>query len=665
MGFAEDKMWDYVRKHLSDFHSITVVDILDHLAGFLTTADMEGIRARLGNHGNQRSTYDFLDALRRRTNWVNGLISALRACEHGDLAERLQVEYDALQPSSGSPSTNNSNQFSNVGAASPQPSSLPHSINTPPSYSSLPPTFAPIRLIQQPSASPLNTSSATSLPSQQTPERATSMTEPPPSYYSLPDRNSTTAANPPGYLSQPPTDDTLTECKAPIPETQPERRPSSTSSTQANDNAAMGIAPQVASGYAAAYPGVEAVVPSLTPRSPKKGGFESRLSQNSSLDRNTNEGSGDGASNFALPPESAPVRDRAAAFEPDPEPAVRRKETGLPKKRTPVERPDDHMGKVTDNVSHRLSTNPNEATPKSKNTFGGAGRSQIPRKVIHLQTSDPQNTPSPAETRGKNPPKRIETPSNASTNKRDERQETRSEVNRDSNEEEEEHPSKPGVLYSQVRTDQNPASGEESVTSSLHESRLALSESTYGTSRGTTSSRQPPAAEDPRRLHAPFNQHAPDSSSSDSSSSMFTIRSDPIMVSANSCETESLHSKVNEPEEDDYSSPTSAMGRSTGMEERVSRSRSNVAANSTHPVDASETFDDGDMRDYQLHFVNNPTVDNLSANNAVGLSPSEGPNSRSNVDEEKDNIALAHVVLPAIMFALVGIFLLYKTRQKQ
>ncbi|XP_078534828.1 mitochondrial antiviral-signaling protein isoform X3 [Lissotriton helveticus] len=612
MGFAEDKMWDYVRKHLSDFHSITVVDILDHLAGFLTTADMEGIRARLGNHGNQRSTYDFLDALRRRTNWVNGLISALRACEHGDLAERLQVEYDALQPSSGSPSTNNSNQFSNVGAASPQPSSLPHSINTPPSYSSLPPTFAPIRLIQQPSASPLNTSSATSLPSQQTPERATSMTEPPPSYYSLPDRNSTTAANPPGYLSQPPTDDTLTECKAPIPETQPERRPSSTSSTQANDN-----------------------------------------------------GSGDGASNFALPPESAPVRDRAAAFEPDPEPAVRRKETGLPKKRTPVERPDDHMGKVTDNVSHRLSTNPNEATPKSKNTFGGAGRSQIPRKVIHLQTSDPQNTPSPAETRGKNPPKRIETPSNASTNKRDERQETRSEVNRDSNEEEEEHPSKPGVLYSQVRTDQNPASGEESVTSSLHESRLALSESTYGTSRGTTSSRQPPAAEDPRRLHAPFNQHAPDSSSSDSSSSMFTIRSDPIMVSANSCETESLHSKVNEPEEDDYSSPTSAMGRSTGMEERVSRSRSNVAANSTHPVDASETFDDGDMRDYQLHFVNNPTVDNLSANNAVGLSPSEGPNSRSNVDEEKDNIALAHVVLPAIMFALVGIFLLYKTRQKQ
>ncbi|XP_078534829.1 mitochondrial antiviral-signaling protein isoform X4 [Lissotriton helveticus] len=561
MGFAEDKMWDYVRKHLSDFHSITVVDILDHLAGFLTTADMEGIRARLGNHGNQRSTYDFLDALRRRTNWVNGLISALRACEHGDLAERLQVEYDALQPSSGSPSTNNSNQFSNVGAASPQPSSLPHSINTPPSYSSLPPTFAPIRLIQQPSASPLNTSSATSLPSQQTPERATSMTEPPPSYYSLPDRNSTTAANPPGYLSQPPTDDTLTECKAPIPETQPERRPSSTSSTQANDN-----------------------------------------------------GSGDGASNFALPPESAPVRDRAAAFEPDPEPAVRRKETGLPKKRTPVERPDDHMGK---------------------------------------------------ETRGKNPPKRIETPSNASTNKRDERQETRSEVNRDSNEEEEEHPSKPGVLYSQVRTDQNPASGEESVTSSLHESRLALSESTYGTSRGTTSSRQPPAAEDPRRLHAPFNQHAPDSSSSDSSSSMFTIRSDPIMVSANSCETESLHSKVNEPEEDDYSSPTSAMGRSTGMEERVSRSRSNVAANSTHPVDASETFDDGDMRDYQLHFVNNPTVDNLSANNAVGLSPSEGPNSRSNVDEEKDNIALAHVVLPAIMFALVGIFLLYKTRQKQ
>ncbi|XP_078534827.1 mitochondrial antiviral-signaling protein isoform X2 [Lissotriton helveticus] len=614
MGFAEDKMWDYVRKHLSDFHSITVVDILDHLAGFLTTADMEGIRARLGNHGNQRSTYDFLDALRRRTNWVNGLISALRACEHGDLAERLQVEYDALQPSSGSPSTNNSNQFSNVGAASPQPSSLPHSINTPPSYSSLPPTFAPIRLIQQPSASPLNTSSATSLPSQQTPERATSMTEPPPSYYSLPDRNSTTAANPPGYLSQPPTDDTLTECKAPIPETQPERRPSSTSSTQANDNAAMGIAPQVASGYAAAYPGVEAVVPSLTPRSPKKGGFESRLSQNSSLDRNTNEGSGDGASNFALPPESAPVRDRAAAFEPDPEPAVRRKETGLPKKRTPVERPDDHMGK---------------------------------------------------ETRGKNPPKRIETPSNASTNKRDERQETRSEVNRDSNEEEEEHPSKPGVLYSQVRTDQNPASGEESVTSSLHESRLALSESTYGTSRGTTSSRQPPAAEDPRRLHAPFNQHAPDSSSSDSSSSMFTIRSDPIMVSANSCETESLHSKVNEPEEDDYSSPTSAMGRSTGMEERVSRSRSNVAANSTHPVDASETFDDGDMRDYQLHFVNNPTVDNLSANNAVGLSPSEGPNSRSNVDEEKDNIALAHVVLPAIMFALVGIFLLYKTRQKQ
>lgn len=621
MGYAEDKMWEYVRRHLSDFHSVIVVDILNHLAGFLTTPDMEGIRARLDNHGNQRSTYDFLDALRRRKNWVNGLINALRACEHEDLADRLQSEYEALQPSSGSRSTNNSNQFSSLGAASPQPSSLTHSINTPPSYSSLPPTFAPPRIIQQPSASPLNTSSATTLPSQQTSERATSVPEPTPLYYSLPDRNSSTAADPPGYLSQPHTDDSLTEFKVPVPETQPERRPSSTSSTQANDN-----------------------------------------------------GSGDGASNSSLPPEST-VRDRAAAFETDPEPAVRRKETGLTRNCVQGGRSDEYMGKVTDNVSHRLSTNPNEATPNSKNTFGSAGRSQIPRKVIHLPTSDPLNKPSQTETRGKHPPESTQTPRNetGSGNYRDERQATRSEVNRGSGQEEEEHFSKPGVLNSQVSTDHNPdhnpARGEESVSSSLHESRLALSKSIDVTSRDTPPSRQPPAVEDPRRLHAPFNQHAPESSSSDSSSSMYTVRSDPLMISDSSRETESLPFKVNEPEEDDYSSSPSAMWRSTGVEERVSRSRSDAAANSTHPIDASETFDDGnsigDMRSYHLHVASDPTIDNLSANNAVGSSPSEGSNSRSNDDGAKDNIvALVHVIFPAIMFAIVGISLLYNSRKK-
>ncbi|KAJ1213398.1 hypothetical protein NDU88_001035 [Pleurodeles waltl] len=631
---------------------------------------MEGIKASLRNQGNQRSTYEFLDALRRRKDWVNELIRALRACRHEDLADRLQLEYDAHQPR-GSRSPNNSNQFSISGATSPQPSLLSHSINTPPSYSSLPPTFAPARLIQPSFASPAT------LPSQHTPERVTSMPEPPPPYHSEPYRNSSTSANPPGLSSQTPTDDSLTELKVPVPETQLEGRPSSTSSTQANDNAAMGFAPQWASAYAEACPEVKAVVPSLTPRNPKKGGFESRLSQNTPLDRYKNEGSGDVASNCALPPESTPVRPRAPAIATDPEPAVRRKEPGFPKKQAPVERSDDHMAKVTDNVSNQLSTNPVEGTPNSKNSFGRAVRSQIPRKVIPLTSSEPLNKTSSAATREEHPPECVQTRNHetGTGKRRNERTEPRSEVNRDSGEEEEDHISKPGVLNSQVDPDWNPSTrplpavANEPPRSSLHPSDLAISKSTDATSRSTPSLRQPPAVEDPRHLYSPFNQQEPNTSSSDLGSSIFTVIDDPLMISKNSCETESMPSEVNEPEEVDFSSSPLAKGRSTVVEQRVFCSENNVEARSTYPVEVSETFDYGssieDTRNYQFHFSNPPTVDNYSANNAADFTPSGSPNSRSNDDGTKGNkVALVHVVLPAIMFAIVGIFVLYKLRRK-
>ncbi|XP_069060883.1 mitochondrial antiviral-signaling protein isoform X2 [Pleurodeles waltl] len=617
MGFAEDKMWDYVLKHLSDFHSITFMDVLDYLAGCLTTADMEGIKASLRNQGNQRSTYEFLDALRRRKDWVNELIRALRACRHEDLADRLQLEYDAHQPR-GSRSPNNSNQFSISGATSPQPSLLSHSINTPPSYSSLPPTFAPARLIQPSFASPAT------LPSQHTPERVTSMPEPPPPYHSEPYRNSSTSANPPGLSSQTPTDDSLTELKVPVPETQLEGRPSSTSSTQANDN-----------------------------------------------------GSGDVASNCALPPESTPVRPRAPAIATDPEPAVRRKEPGFPTKQAPVERSDDHMAKVTENVSNQLSTNPVEGTPNSKNSFGRAVRSQIPRKVIPLTSNEPLNKTSSAATREEHPPECVQTRNHetGTGKRRNERTEPRSEVNRDSGEEEEDHISKPGVLNSQVDPDWNPSTrplpavANEPPRSSLHPSDLAISKSTDATSRSTPSLRQPPAVEDPRHLYSPFNQQEPNTSSSDLGSSIFTVIDDPLMISKNSCETESMPSEVNEPEEVDFSSSPLAKGRSTVVEQRVFCSENNVEARSTYPVEVSETFDYGssieDTRNYQFHFSNPPTVDNYSANNAADFTPSGSPNSRSNDDGTKGNkVALVHVVLPAIMFAIVGIFVLYKLRRK-
>ncbi|KQK78306.1 hypothetical protein AAES_116486 [Amazona aestiva] len=97
MGFAEEKVYDYIMKNLRNFRNIRVASLADSLS-CLTDADRDELHAREEARGSQATVYKFYQHLKCRQGWVRDLIEALRQNNAGDLADELQHVYDSWQP---------------------------------------------------------------------------------------------------------------------------------------------------------------------------------------------------------------------------------------------------------------------------------------------------------------------------------------------------------------------------------------------------------------------------------------------------------------------------------------------------------------------------------------------------------------------------------------
>ncbi|XP_074847771.1 mitochondrial antiviral-signaling protein isoform X3 [Carettochelys insculpta] len=104
MGFAEDKIYEYIRCNMSDFRSIRVINLLQHLP-CLTDGDREKIQAEADRNGNEMGMWQIFYHLKSRSSWVKEFIEALRKEKYHDLAERVQEQYSAhqIQPRNGAP----------------------------------------------------------------------------------------------------------------------------------------------------------------------------------------------------------------------------------------------------------------------------------------------------------------------------------------------------------------------------------------------------------------------------------------------------------------------------------------------------------------------------------------------------------------------------------
>ncbi|KAM6132908.1 mitochondrial antiviral-signaling protein [Pterocles gutturalis] len=96
MGFAEEKVYDYILKNLRNFKNIRVASLADSLR-CLTDADRDELYSREEMRGSQATAYRFYQHLKCRQGWVPDLIDALRQNNAGHLADELQHVYDTWQ----------------------------------------------------------------------------------------------------------------------------------------------------------------------------------------------------------------------------------------------------------------------------------------------------------------------------------------------------------------------------------------------------------------------------------------------------------------------------------------------------------------------------------------------------------------------------------------
>ncbi|XP_018582026.2 mitochondrial antiviral-signaling protein [Scleropages formosus] len=98
MNYASEQLYNgYLRQNLATF--VTVVrptEIMVHLQ-CLTQSDRDEIYAKKESRGNFDAMQLLLDCLRRRENWPEQLIQALRNCEHLQLSREVEREYNSLR----------------------------------------------------------------------------------------------------------------------------------------------------------------------------------------------------------------------------------------------------------------------------------------------------------------------------------------------------------------------------------------------------------------------------------------------------------------------------------------------------------------------------------------------------------------------------------------
>ncbi|NXK27281.1 MAVS protein, partial [Arenaria interpres] len=132
MGFAEDKVYDYIMKNLKNFRNIRVASLADSMS-CLTDADRDELHAREETRGSQATVYKFYQYLRCRQGWVLDLIDALRYNNAGHLADELQHVYDSWQARPPAPAaasfppvaSNGHPAVSSIGAQTPPPGPNP------------------------------------------------------------------------------------------------------------------------------------------------------------------------------------------------------------------------------------------------------------------------------------------------------------------------------------------------------------------------------------------------------------------------------------------------------------------------------------------------------------------------------------------------------------
>ncbi|NXI44846.1 MAVS protein, partial [Galbula dea] len=122
MGFAEDRVYDYIMKNLRNFKNIRVASLADSLS-CLTDADRDELHSREETRGSQATVYRFYQHLKCRQGWVLDLIDALRHNNAGHLADELQQVYDSWQ--ARPPASNNLPTTSSTSAQTPSPGPNP------------------------------------------------------------------------------------------------------------------------------------------------------------------------------------------------------------------------------------------------------------------------------------------------------------------------------------------------------------------------------------------------------------------------------------------------------------------------------------------------------------------------------------------------------------
>ncbi|KAM4706559.1 mitochondrial antiviral-signaling protein [Discoglossus pictus] len=100
MGFAEDKLADYLRRNINQLETLNLEEILIYMT-CLSQGTQEKLRQKLEIKGNVHTLWPFVDEIRKRDGWVQEFLSAIRRCGQVTLADEIEVEYNrhVVQPS--------------------------------------------------------------------------------------------------------------------------------------------------------------------------------------------------------------------------------------------------------------------------------------------------------------------------------------------------------------------------------------------------------------------------------------------------------------------------------------------------------------------------------------------------------------------------------------